>query len=46
MTVSHETVPGHHLQIATARALRDAGRFADVNSYTAYVEGSATMPND
>lgn len=41
VTTSHETVPGHHLQIATARELGAASRFADIAYNVAYVEGWA-----
>lgn len=41
VTASHETVPGHHIQIATARALLGPAPFADIAYNLAYVEGWA-----
>ncbi|HWO15079.1 MAG TPA: DUF885 domain-containing protein [Polyangiaceae bacterium] len=37
----HEGVPGHHLQIATARARGDSAKFRRYTSYMAYAEGWA-----
>jgi uncharacterized protein (DUF885 family) len=41
VTTSHETVPGHHMQIATARALLRASQHAGIGYNQAYVEGWA-----
>jgi uncharacterized protein (DUF885 family) len=37
----HEGVPGHHLQISTARARGDSAKFRRYTSYMAYAEGWA-----
>lgn len=37
----HEGVPGHHLQIATARALGESAKFRRYTPYMAYAEGWA-----
>ncbi|MGA8030320.1 MAG: DUF885 domain-containing protein [Bryobacteraceae bacterium] len=41
ITAVHETVPGHHLQIATARRLQPATKLAKLVYNSAYVEGWA-----
>jgi uncharacterized protein (DUF885 family) len=41
ITAVHETVPGHHLQIATARRLRPATKLAKLAFNAAYAEGWA-----
>jgi uncharacterized protein (DUF885 family) len=41
ITAVHETVPGHHLQIATARRLQPPTKLANLAFNAAYVEGWA-----
>lgn len=37
----HETIPGHHLQIAIMQELKGLPRFRNTTTFTAYVEGWA-----
>lgn len=37
----HETIPGHHLQIAIMQELKGLPRFRNTITFTAYVEGWA-----
>ena len=44
--VYHETIPGHHYQLATAQELEGVPTFVNYNSYTAYSEGWGLYSED